>query len=216
MAVRARITQRPAEVIAQAPRTTPRNIRLYAQHIGDDSWTLPDGTTTTDMVLLRAPIPTALLNANDYTEQAVTQTSSTLQIDQRFVLAENFMQELTIDGLARVICRVGAKGDGTYATTLDRIILDIEKVDSAGTYTSLASKDITLSTALSTTGTAWVTGDWQVLLSISRQVIETTENLVLRARIYAYMATGGTAQAVRLYYTRGSGDTLVDIPVDEL
>jgi len=214
--LRTRITERPLEVVGTAPRMTPRTLRLYAQHIGDDSWTLPDGTTTTDMVLVRAPVPTALLNANDNTEQSVTQTTSTLQIDQRFVLAEEFMQELVIEGLARAVVRVGVKGDGTYNTYIDRIIVDIEKVDSAGAYTSLASKDITLSSAQSTSGTDWVTGDWQVLLSLSRQNIDTDEQLVLRVRIYGYMDLGGTAQAVRLYHTRGSGDTLVDIPLDEV
>ena len=216
MRIRSELTQRPFQKVATAPRAVPRYMRLYAQHIGDDNWTLPDGTTTTDMVLVREPVPASLANANDYIEAAVTATTSTLYIDQRFVLAEQPMQDLVIEGLARVVMRVGAKGDGTYATYIDRIIIDIERVTSAGTYTSIASKDITLSTALSNSSTTWATWDWQVLLSLGRTTQGYDTNLVLRIRVYAYMASGGTAQAVRLYHTRGSQDTFVDLPLDEV
>jgi len=216
MAYRVETTKRPVQTYIPAPRALPRHVRLYAQHIGDDSWTLPDGSTTTDMVLTRDPVPASLANANDYVEAAVTETTSTLKIDQRFVLADNFMQDLVIEGLAKAVVRVGAKGDGTYNTYIDRIIVNIEKVDENGNYISLVSKDITLSSALSNSATDWETWDWQVLLSLSRQTIEPDEQLVLRVRVYAHMAEGGTDQTVRLYHTRGSQDTYVDIPLDEI
>jgi len=215
MAVTHQILARASGAMALAPRSLARYVTVYAQHIKDDPWVLPDGSTT-NLVLVRSPVPASLANSDDYEEASVTNTSSTLVIDARFFLAENPFQDWVVGGLARVVCRVGARGDGTYATYIDRIITDIETVDSAGTYTTLASKDRSLSTALSNSSTSWETWDWLALMSLDRQTISMDDQIVLRIRIYAYMASGGTDQAVRLYHTRGSQDTYVDIPLDEI
>lgn len=220
---------KPQDVIALAPRSVSRRLRLYAQHIGEDTWYLPDYTTTTKHVLTREPVPASLANADDYIEAAVTATSSTLAIDQRFYLADLPPTQIEPEGIAqaqyesfvfegtvRVVARVGAKGDGTYATYIDRIVISLEKVDDQNNYTSIFTKDITLSTPLSNSSTSWQTWDWQILRNIDRQLLRADEQLVLRIQIYAYMDSGGTDQAVRLYFTRGSQDTFVDLPMDEI
>jgi len=229
MPVRYRNTGRPQDVIAIAPRSVSRRLRLYAQHIGEDDWYLPDNTTTTKHVLTREPVPASLANADDYIEAAVTATSSTLAIDQRFYLADLIPSQLIAGGVAqvqyesfvfegtvRVVARVGAKGDGTYNTYIDRIVISLEKVDDQNNYTSIFTKDITLSTPLSNSSTSWQTWDWQILRNVDRTLLEPDKQLVLRIQIYAYMDSGGTDQAVRLYITRGSQDTFVDLLMDEI
>lgn len=226
MALKFRNVDRPTGVIATAPRSIPRYLRLAAQNIGEETWTLPDGSTTTSYILAREPVPASLANASDYIEQAVTDTSSALQIDQRFVWAENqllgyyssisdALDSLVVEGTAPIVLKVGALGDGTHATYIDQIQVSLEVLDSSGTYTQKALSDITLSTPLSNDTTSWVTWDWYCLLNLSRTEILATENIVLRVRLYGYMDTGGTSQAVRLYFTRGSTDSFVDIPLDE-
>jgi len=212
------ITHGPELPVVQMPRSLPFRLKVHLQDLGEERWTLPDNTTTTRQILFRTIPVSDLANAVDYAEVAITETAvpATPQLDQRFYLAEKSLQDTVLEGTARVVLKVGAKGDGTNATYIDRIAVDVEKVDAANTYTTLASSDITLTTELSNAATAWTTWDWQVFFNLGRTGIERDENLCLRVRIWAYMATGGTAQAIRLYYQRGTEDSYLEIPLDEI
>jgi len=197
------------------PRAVPKGFFLYCQELGDDSHTLPDGSTTTTYALLRRPLPTDAEASSDYEEKAVTDTSEAVQIDRRFVLPDPLVDTLLLIGAAYAHITATVKGDGTYATYITKVTFDLETVDSNNTYTSFASKTITFSTAISTTSTSHQYHYIPALLEISQTEVPVTEEVVLRIRIYGYMDTGGTSQAIRLYYTRGSADSYVELPVLE-
>jgi hypothetical protein len=199
-------------IVFKRPISLSRKLFLYLQHLGSETYRFD--TSTYAYVMLTRAVPSDEVNGVDYIEASVTETSETLKIDQRFVMAEDIQDDLVIRGLATAVATVGVKGDGTYATYISKLVFTIEKVDTAGNYTTLSTKTVTLSPPFSTTGTSWVYGSVEALLKIT-EVLTTNERLALRVQVYGYMAAGGTAQAARLVFTRGSSDSYLEVPVWE-
>jgi predicted transport protein len=199
-------------IVYKRPFSLSRKLFLYLQHLGNDTYRF--NTDTYQYVMLTRPVPSDLANAVDYLEQTVTQTSETLQIDQRFILAEDHQDDLTVKELAKAVVKVGVKGDGTYKTFISKVAFIAEKVDTAGVYTTLGSKTVTLSPAISNSSTAWVTYSVLGLIKLS-ETLTVNERLILRVQVYGYMESGGTSQAVRLYFTRGLDESYFEVPVWE-
>lgn len=203
----------------------PRRLFLYAQHLGNESYAFneyaPPGTGY-GYVLLPRSVPSDLVNANDFETQAVTQLVETLQIDRRFVLAQDIGRLFFMKGTAMVVCTVGAKGDAAAATNISRVTFDLERVDDQNIYDTILTRTITLTPVHSVVPVTYELVSVEALMRLDdslRAQIEDDkdfargERLSLRIRVYAYMAAGGTAQAVRLYYTRGSSDTFLELPM---
>ena len=197
------------------PKSIPKALFLYAQHLGNDSHTLPDGATTTKYALLRRPLAASTWEALDYETKNVTDTTEAVQIDRRFVFADSLLDTLVVEGTAYAACRVGAKGDGTYNTYISQVQFDLETVDENNTYTSIVSKTIDFATLKAVSSTSYDTIDVHALLNLPESKIYTSRNLVLRLRISGYVDADQTAGAIRLYYTVGSSDTYVELPVVE-
>lgn len=202
----------------------PKRLFLYAQHLGNENYQFATYFTPTSYyyVLLPRAVPTDLVNADDYEQQTVTELVETLKIDRRFVMAYDPGQQFFMKGTAIAVCNVGAKGDGAVNTNISKIIFNIERVDDNNTYISIVEREIEINPPHSVSAAPWDLVSIEGLLRIdhslralfqSSSVSERAERIVLRVRVYAYMDPGGTAQAVRLYYTRGSDDTFLELPM---
>jgi hypothetical protein len=194
---------------------------VVAQHLGDDSHTLPDGSATTKYALLRKPLADETWGANDYETVNLTASfggsgNTTLLIDRRFYMAENWPNKYTVAGTAYCAAKVGVKGDGTNATRITSVKFTLEKVTSGGTYSNLASpKTITLSTAFATTSTSYASAHIHAIIDVDEATVQPTQELVMKIQVYGNMATGGAANSVRLYYYRGQADTYAELPIEE-
>jgi hypothetical protein len=197
------------------------DVLLYAQHLGDDSYTLPDGLTTTDYVLLRRPLPEDAEGSLDYETVDLTASfggsgNTTLLLDRRFYLAEDW-PDFVVQGVCLTKATIAAKGDGSNATRITQVKFDLETVNNLGTYTTLDSASLSFSTPFSVSSTSYNDTEVEALLEVSTTNLSTTkEDLVFRVQIYGNMATGGSANSIRLYFTRGQADTWVEVPMAKL
>ena len=188
----------------------PQCTSYYAQHLGSDSSTLPDGTTTTKYALLRKLLPSDNYESDNYkTAQATSSTPSVL-IDQRFYWTENLIGSLYLSGDFYAACKVGAIGDGSKKTYISAIRFDVESLNSAGIYTTIATNTVTFSTPYSVSANTYSIIDVHALLSGTAQEFSVSCVMCLRIRITGYLETGGTSQYIRLYYTKAQEDTYLN------
>lgn len=200
----------------------PKGYLLYAQHIGNDLHTLPNNASTTSYTLSRRPVPASTYEANDYETVNLTASfggsgNTTLLIDRRFYMVEQFPNVYYLAGIAHCSARVGAKGDGTYATNITNVKLSLETVNANGTYVALTdTKNISFSTPFSVSSTSWSTIDVYAMLGINPTTMPTDVDLVYHLKVYGNAATSTpSGNSVRLYYTRGSSDTYVELSMEE-
>ena len=184
---------------------TPEQIILYTQHIGADSYTLPDGSSTTKYILTRNLFPSSNYESDDSLAQSFTDTSEALVIDQRFYWWEEVIGDMYLTGDFFGKAKFGIAGDGTNTAYLTKVAFDVESLDSAGSYTTIASKTITFTTAPSTASTSPLEVDIAGLVKGSWTRFRMYKDLSFRVRGWGYVA-GGTG-TMYLYFTRGSDAT---------
>ncbi len=187
----------------------PKCVVCYAQHIGSDTVTLPDGSTGTSFVLIRNLLPSDNYESDDYKTAQVTSTTPGVSIDQRFYWTPNLIGSLYMAGDFYATCKLGAIGDVSKNTYISTVQFDIESVDAANVYTTIATKTVTFSTPFSVSANTYSTIGVHAMLSGIAQEFSVYWAMSLRIRVTAYMETGGTSQYVRLYYTRAQEDTYI-------
>ena len=190
----------------------PQQMTLYAQHLGADSHTLPDGTTT-KYVLTRNLLPSDNYESEDYLNVSVTSTSETLVINQRFYWWEDVVGDMYLLGDFVPKARFGIAGDGTNAIYLTKVAFDIEALDSGGTHSTVGSKTITFSTPRSTSSTAFDVFNVMGIIKAGFQRFRMYKDLVLRVRAWGYIAAG--TGNMRLYFSRGEDATYVIVNYEE-
>jgi len=184
----------------------PQQLTLFAQHVGDDSHTLPDGSTTTDYILTRSLLPSANEGSVDSLSASVTATSETLVINRRFYWWEDLIGDAYLMGDFFAKARLAIAGDGSNDIYLTKVAFDVEMINKSGCHEVIATKTITFSTpphTSSTTESSVVVAGLVKAGSIVR--FRMYNDLSLRIRAWGYVAGG--SGTMKLYFAPGSDDT---------
>jgi len=185
----------------------PYTVKLYAQHIGNGSVSLPNGSTT-DLVLLREPISQASYECDDGYEVTASNTTEALLIDKTFYFIGPFLKSFYFADYPLAKVRIGVKGDGTNEVHITKVLLSIVALSPSGS-TSLGSTTLTFSTEYSSKATDYKIFDVQALIPTTSQELPANVAIGYRIKIWGYVDGGD--QYVKLFYTRGSSDTTVII-----
>lgn len=192
---------------------------LYLQKVGD---VYTFGTVNPALLLLANPVPADLdKDVNlDYEEKiGISDTVEALQLDKYFVMVPagvpvGAIDKLYTEGVARAVIGLAVKGNGTIATTLTKVAVDVGVIDEAGVFTSRQSGDTTPN--YSTNSVTYQLLSAQALLNITgASVINKNERLCLRVRVFGHVASGN-AGAIRILCARGSADSYMEIPLKQL
>jgi len=190
--------------------------KIYILQKVNDPFTF--GTVNWTNLLLPTPSPSDLDldSALDEEEKTgILDTTETLQIDKTYILIPDIYpqykveRKLIVRGMARMVIKLGVAGDGTYATTLSKVAVDIGYVNRAGTFTSKVAEDSTPNQ--SQTSAAYKTFSGQALFcdiadfGISRDLLP-----AVRLRVYAYVASGSTGGKVKIICPRGEADSYLE------
>jgi len=189
----------------------------YAQKV-NDGYTF--GTVTYTYLMMPQLSPSDLDNdpALDIEEKTgIVDTAETLQIDKVWLWLPEFYQGYKIEnnyltkGIGRFTIALSVAGDGTYATTLSKVTVDIGYVDEAGAFTSKGSADATPN--VSQTPTTYLDFSGQCFIDITETSITRYAMFAVRTRVYAYVASGSTGGKIKIRCTRGSTDTYLEFPI---
>jgi hypothetical protein len=162
-----------------------------------------------------SPSPTDLDDdpALDQEEKTgIVDTTETLQIDKTFIVIPDIFQQyqveqnLLIKGTAQMIIKLGVAGDGTYATTLTKVDVDIGYVSEDGSFTSKAMRTSTPN--ISQAATTYKTFSGQALFcDIPDYSLTRYAHPAVRLRVYAYVASGSAGGKVKIICRRGEADS---------
>ena len=191
-------------------------LTLYAQHLGDETITLPDGSTTTKYILTRRPMPSDLEGVENYAEDTGnTNTSSASVLSKSFYLDEKLLEDLQLNGTVRFRTTVGVKSSGTTDTAyIDSVKFSLYKIDSSGTSTQLGSTR-TVTVDIQNNTTSWVERSVVGLMELSGAVLESSQKLYVTIDIWGHTAGSTDSFDVRLRYDAGTSKTYVEIAVEE-
>lgn len=196
----------------------------YLQSFGSDSYTFDKAYTHG---MFRDPQPTNLdAHATEQTlldykvSSNITNTTSAEVItDFEFILEEPNKADMVIEGPCTIGMQLRIRGDGTYETSLDKVRLTLFKRDTSGNdvATSLENKDYEFGTAITHSADSW---DDMVAIKLRDSITKTTlkkaDRLVLRVEVFAHVDNvSATDNLVRIYFSRGSAESYVYIPISE-
>ena len=179
-----------------------------------------------DHALLDHPQPTNLdkheteQSLLDYKESSnITATSESEEItNYEFIQIEKRKADTTINGTAEIGLQLRIRGDGTYITTLDKVRVNLYKRTTGGVDTALITdKEYDFDTGPTHSADSW---DDKIGIKIHEDITKTTldkdDRLVLRIEVFAHVNNASaTDNKVRLYFSRGSGESYLYLPVDE-
>jgi len=187
-------------------------IQLIAQHVTTDKITI---AATDYNHLLCFPLPLhSDEDGDDYTETTLTGTDGTVTGTTSATFLSVIENAMRIKGTAKgvvTIYYVTNIAEGT--TTIDSIDVVLEKIDSAGSVTSITTKSVTV--GYSTTTTAVTIGIPFILTNLDVSLNE-GERLRLKITInYSLVVTAGytATSTVRINHGRGSDSTNILLPV---
>jgi hypothetical protein len=148
---------------------------------------------------------------------SVPGTAKALLLTKEFALNYVRTQPVIVQGSARAVTTTKCKADGTHTFYVDSIKLYLYKDNQAGTRTLLFSEEYPNSGAglLSTSGSSYtdpVTAS--AIGTITKTQIQITDILVLKIEVYGHVGAnfGSTNDALRLYFSRGSAETFLELP----
>jgi hypothetical protein len=176
--------------------------------------------------MFRSPQPTNLdLHATeqtllDYKESLnITGTSEAEVIsDFEFVMPEARERETIIQGPCEIGLQLRIRGDGTYTTYLTKARVNLFKRTSAGVDTAIITNaEFDLDTEVSHSADSW---DDMIGIKLHSAIAETVllaaDRLVLRVEVFGYVSNASaTDNKIRLYFSRGSAESYMYLPIDE-
>lgn len=189
---------------------------LYAQHLGDETITLPDGSTTTAYILTRRPMPSDLEGVENYAEDTGnTNTTSASVLSKSFYLDEKLLETLQLNGTVRFRTTVAVKSSGTTDIAyIDSVKFSLYKIDSSGTSTQLGSTR-TVTVNIQNNTTTYVEKSVVGLIELSGATLESAQKLYATIDIWGHTAGSTDTFDVRLSYDAGTSKTYVEIAVEE-
>ena len=195
----------------------------YLQSFGSEDYTFDKAYTHG---MFRQPQPTNLDKHEteqtllDYKKSSnITATSSTEVIsDFEFILKEARKADTVIEGPCAIGLQLRIRSDGALATTtLDKVRVNLYKRDSSGNDTVIIeNREYEWDTAQTHAANSW---DDKIGAKIHENITKTTlkkdDKLVLKIDVFAHVSAAGTNMAARLYFSRGSSESYVYLPIDE-
>jgi len=191
-------------------------LTLYAQHLGDETITLPDGSTTTKYILTRRPMPSDLEGVeNESEDTGNSNTTSASVLSKSFYLDEKILETLQLSGTVRFRATVAVKSSGTTDIAyIDSVKFSLYKIDSAGTSTQLGSTR-TVSVDMQNNTTTYLEKSVVALLDLSSETLEAAQKLYAKIDIWGHTAGSTDTFDVRMSYDAGTSKTYVEIGVEE-
>jgi len=201
----------------------PHRLLLYLQSFGSEDYSFDQSYA---LGLFRSPQPTNLDTHStdqsdlDYKESSnITATSETEVLqDIEFILSEARLRETVLEGACDIALQLKIRADGTYTTYLSKVRVSLFSRDEDGNDTAiLSNKTYTFDTPVSHSANSW---DDMVAIklheNISRTVLPDNHRLVLRVEVFGYVSSASaTNNKVRLYFSRGSAESYVLLPIIE-
>jgi len=200
-------------------------LTLYAQHIGDDTITLPyqaksdeseASSTTQKQVLTRRPMPSDLegvVNSIEKTTQATTDNTVVIS-GMRFFLDEKLLETLQLNGTVRFRVTLAVKTNNAAATAyLQKVVFSVRKLTGNDTYTTLGTKTVTVN--ISNATTTYVEKSVIGIVDLSGQTLLTGEKLVLEITTNGKITNATYICTHRLSYDASTSKTFVEISVEE-
>jgi len=190
--------------------------KIYILQKVNDPFTF--GTVGWTNILMPTPSPADLdadATLDEEEKTGILDTTETVQIDKIYALIPDVYPQFQVDrklilrGMARMVIKLGVAGDGTYATTLSKVSVDIGLVNKAGTFSSKAAEDSTPNQ--SQTSTTYKTFSAQALFcDIADFGVSRDQLIAVRLRVYAYVASGSTGGKVKIICTRNEADSYLE------
>ena len=198
---------------------------LYAQHIGDDTITLPyqaksdeseSASTTQKQILSRRPSPSDLegvVNSIEKTTQATGDNTTVINC-MRFFLDEKLLETLQLNATIRFRVTVAVKTNNVSGTAhLQQVIFKLRKLTAADTYTTLGTKTVTVNITNATT--TYVEKSVLGIVDASAQTLATGEKLLLEVLTNGKITNASYICTHRLSYDAGTSKTYCEIGVEE-
>ena len=191
-------------------------LTLYAQHLGDETMLLPDGSTTTKYILTRRPMPSDLEGVeNEAEDTGNTNTTSASVLSKSFYLDEKLLETLQLNGTVRFRATVAVKSSGTTDIAyIDSVKFSLYKIDSAGTSTQLGSTR-TISVDMQNNTATYLEKSVVALIDLSDETLEAAQKLYAKIDIWGHTAGSTDTFDVRMSYDAGTSKTYVEIAVEE-
>ena len=191
-------------------------LTLYAQHLGDETITLPDGSITTKYILTRRPMPSDLEGVeNEIEDTGNTNTTSASVLSKNFYLDEKILETLQLNGTVRFRTTTAVKSSGTTDTAyIDSVKFSLYKIDSSGISTQLGSTR-TVSVDIQNNTTTYLEKSVIALIDLSNETLESTQKLYVKIDIWGHSAGSTDTFDVRISYDAGTSKTYVEIAVEE-
>lgn len=200
-------------------------LTLYAQHIGDDTITLPyqaksdeteASSTTQKQVLTRRPSPSDLegvVTSIEKTTQAIGDNTTVINC-MRFFLDEKLLETLQLNATIRFRVTVGVKTSNTSGTAhLQQVIFKLRKLTAADTYTTLGEKTVTVNIQNATT--TYIEKSVIALIDASAKTLAVGEKLLLEVTTNGKISDASYTCTHRLSYDAGTSKSFVEIAVEE-
>lgn len=200
-------------------------LTLYAQHIGDDTITLPyqaksdeteSSSTTQKQVLTRRPSPSDLegvVNSIEKTTQATGENTTVINC-MRFFLDEKLLETLQLNATIRFRVTVAVKTNNVSGTAhLQQVVFKLRKLTANDTYTTLGTKTVTVSITNATT--TYVEKSVLGIIDASAQTLAAGEKLLLEVLTNGKITNASYICTHQLSYDAGTSKTYCEIGVEE-
>ena len=199
-------------------------LTLYAQHIGDDTITLPyqaksdeteSSSATQKQILTRRPSPSDLEGVVNSIEKTTQATGTTTVINcMRFFLDEKLIETLQLNATIRFRVTVAVKTNNVSGTAhLEQVVFKLRKLTANDTYTTLGTKTVTVNIENATT--TYVEKSVLGIVDASAQTLATGEKLLLEVLTNGKITNASYVCTHRLSYDAGTSKTYCDIGVEE-
>ena len=199
-------------------------LTLYAQHIGDDTITLPyqaksdeteSSSATQKQILTRRPSPSDLEGVVNSIEKTTQATVTTTVINcMRFFLDEKLIETLQLNATIRFRVTVAVKTNNVSGTAhLQQVVFKLRKLTANDTYTTLGTKTVTVNIENATT--TYVEKSVLGIVDASAQTLATGEKLLLEVLTNGKITNASYVCTHKLSYDAGTSKTYCDIGVEE-
>lgn len=200
-------------------------LTLYAQHMGDDTITLPfqaksdeteASSATQKQILTRRPTPSDLegvVNSIEKTTQAIGDNTTVINC-MRFFLDEKLLETLQLNATIRFRVTVAVKTNNVSGTAhLQQVVFKLRKLTAADTYTTLGTKTVTVNITNATT--TYIEKSVVAIVDASAQTLATGEKLLLEVLTNGKISNASYVCTHRLSYDAGTSKTYCEIAVEE-
>jgi len=160
-------------------------------------------------LLMENPSPSNLINGGDSSIGAsFSNTDSAIVYSMIFVCTEKTNKSITHS--VRGVITIGLKRSSADGTVyFDKINMNIGYIESTGVFTPFYNADVTH--AFSTTSETYVDLCLQDFVGITNDYSLTGKRFAVKVNIFAHVSSADTAGQLRMYHTRGSADSYVEV-----